>query len=89
MIKQTEFTSALNRVVDIKMKAIDRLVMEVVKPMSDVGNPEKVMGKPYEEWTPQDLNLAIQIYGAGKDTPLTRLIFNKEFASLQQLEQEV
>jgi len=49
-----------------------------------------LIGKKYESWTPQDIQLLTNVYGQGDDTPLARLIFNKSYQEVQDLkEQEV
>ena len=87
-MKETELTKAIEQAVDLKLKAIDRLVEELVEPLEKVGNPEDLLGKPYEQWSPQDLQMLIQIYGSGDNTPLSNLIFRKTYAMVKELERE-
>jgi len=87
-MRKENLDKAIDKVVAIKMKAVDQLITDLVEPLSDVGNPEKVLGKPYENWTPQDLAMAIKIYGQGENTPLTKLIFNKTYERVLRLEEE-
>ena len=83
--------SSLTRVVDdviaLKMKAVDDYIESVVEPIENVGNPEKLIGKPYETWTQLDLQLLGQIYGNSNDSPLAKLIFNKEYEAVRRLEE--
>lgn len=89
-MKKTPLTIAIDKAVQIKMKAVDALIEELVEPLADVGNPEKLIKKPYEQWTKDDLQLLTRIYGTGEDTPLTRIIFNKNYERVKELEaQEV
>ena len=88
-MKHLDLTEAIQRVVDIKLKALDKVIEDLVEPLADVGNPEKVIGKPYEQWLPEDFTLLTQIYGTGENTPLTTLIFNKEYKKLKEKEREV
>ena len=88
-MKHLDLTEAIQRVVDIKLKALDKVIEDLVEPLADVGNPEKVIGKPYEQWLPEDLVRLTQIYGTGENTPLTTLIFNKEYKKLKEKEREV
>ena len=70
------------------MAAVDRLVEELVEPMKDVGNPEALIKKPYEQWTPEDMQMLIQIYGTAEPNPLSDLVFKKEYAKVKALEEE-
>jgi len=82
------FMSALDDLIDLHMRAIDIVMEDIVDPVADVGSPEKLLGKPYEQWTPNDLQMMMKIYGAGDDTPLSNLIFRKMYARVKELEQE-
>ncbi len=88
-MKDIPLTLAAEKVVALKMKVIDKVIEGLIEPLADVGNPEKLIKKPYSQWTPQDLAILTKIYGQGNDTPLTRTIFNREFEKVKQLEVEV
>ena len=87
-MKQTDLTIAIDEVVQLKMMAIDKLIEELIEPISDIGSPEDLIKKPYEQWSPQDLQMMSTIYGTGEDTPLTKLIFKKTYESVKALEAE-
>ncbi len=87
-MKETPLTKAIAKVVDLKMQSIDRIVKDLVEPLEAVGNPEQLIKKAYDRWTPEDLQLLTKIYGTGDKTPLTNLIFNREYAKVKQLEVE-
>lgn len=87
-MKKTAFTLAVDKVVALKMRAIDLFIEQYIEPLADVGNPEKLIGKPYEEWTPQDLTMLIQIYGQQEPNPLSNLIFNREYDKVKAMEAE-
>ena len=87
-MKSTPLTLAVERVVALKMKAIDKVMKDLIEPIEKVGNPEQLIGKEYAQWTPEDLTLLTKIYGRGADTPLTRVIFNREFEKVKKLEVE-
>ncbi len=87
-MKQIDFTKAAEEVAKLSLEAIDRFVDEIVTPLSDVGSPENLIGKKYSEWTPQDLQLLIAIYGQSDDSPLARLIFSREYSKVKQMEAE-
>jgi hypothetical protein len=82
----------INEVSDEIIKLYDEVAKEVIeeieKDLEDFGNPEKLLGKPYELWSPQDKMVLAQIYGTG-DSPLERLVFRKEYEKMKQAEQEV
>ncbi len=86
-IKEIDFTKAIDKVVALKMKAVDKLIEDLVEPIADVGNPEKLIKKPYEEWTGQDFQLLSTIYGQSDDSPLANLVFRKEYEKLIKLEE--
>lgn len=83
-VKETLLTQAVKNVIDIKLKAIDVFIETYVEPLLDVGNPEKLIGKKYEEWTPQDLQYLSQIYGE----KLEDYIFKKSYKEVKKLEEE-
>ena len=87
-MKETILTKAIDRYITIEMRAVARFIAEFVEPLGDIGNPEKLINKKYEQWTPEDLQRLGQIYGA-EPNPLSRLIATKEITKLEALEAEV
>jgi len=87
-VKKTEWSTAMTEYVNLVTEAIDIIVDEWIEPLGDIGSPEKLIGKPYEEWTPQDLQMLGQVYGA-EPNALSDLIFTKKYAEVKRLEQEV
>ena len=87
-MKKTPLTQAAERVVALKMQAVDKIVDELVEPLADVGNPEKLIGKKFSDWNESDLQLLVRIYGQGENTPLTRTIFNRTYERVKALEAE-
>lgn len=87
-MKKPDLVKATERVVALKVKAIDQIVNELVEPLSDVGNPEKLIRKEYSQWDADDLALMIKIYGQSEDSPLTRTIFNRTYEKVKELEAE-
>ena len=87
-MKETQLTKAVERVVALKAAAIDKLTEEMIEPLGDVGNPEKLIGKPYEQWTLQDKQILSQIYGTEEPNPLSNLIFRREYDKVQKMEAE-
>lgn len=87
-MKNTPLTKAVDHIVALKMKAIDIIVEGLIEPLEKVGAPEQLIGKPYNQWSPEDLQLLTKIYGQGEKTPLTNTIFNREYERVKQLEAE-
>ncbi len=75
-------TQAAEEVIALKLKAVDEWIESVVEPLADIGNPEKMIGKPYAMWSPEDLQTLYAIYGKALD----KFIFQKELKYIQELE---
>ncbi len=90
-VKQNIYTQALEEVIATKIKSADAYVEEIMEPLGDVGNPERLMGAPYEEWkdNPQALQYLASIYGEQEPNPLSELIFRKEIQTVRALEVEL
>ena len=86
-MKQTDLIEAIDEVVQLKMMAIDKLIEEVVEPIADIGSPEDLIKKPYENWSPQDLQMMSTIYGSVEPNPLSNLIFRKKYEEVKELEE--
>ena len=86
-MKEVDLSKAVDKVVAIKMEAVDKLIKDLVEPLADVGNPEKLIGKKYEDWTGEDFQTLSRIYGQGDDTPLARLVFDREYEKVKKLEE--
>jgi hypothetical protein len=85
-LKQTTLTENIDEVIKIKIEVANEYIEEIIEPLMEFGNPEKLMKKPYEQWTPQDLMVLARIYGNDPDSPLSKLIFRKEYEKVKQLE---
>ncbi len=72
MIKETALTLAMQRYAEVVAKAIDRYRERYIEPLLDVGTPERVLGKPYQEWTEQDMQLLAQVFGFDLDRYMAR-----------------
>jgi hypothetical protein len=88
-LKDTNLTLAVEEVVTRQVRAIDKIIEDFIKPLSDVGSPQDIMGKPYAEWTPEDLQRAIMIYGQKSDSPLSRGLTKFYIDRMRQAESEV
>ena len=80
-------SEVVQEVVEAKLEAVDDYLEEMIEPIGDIGNPEKLISKPYEQWTGLDLQLLGQVYGP-EPNPLSELIFRKEYESLKKMEEE-
>jgi len=87
-VKSLFLVKAADELVELKMKAVDILIDELVEPIADVGNPEKLIKKPFEQWTPEDLALMVKIYGQKEPSILSDLIFRRKYEQVKQLEEE-
>ena len=88
-MKETTLTKITQEVIDLKLKAADEFIEDVIEPLEKIGSPESLIGKKYESWTPLDIQLLSQVYGMGNETPLAKLIFNKSLEEVKRLESEV
>ena len=68
------------------MALVEELFEEEIKPLTDLGDPEKLLGKKYEQWTQEDIMYLAQIYGPDPNSQLSKLIFDKEFKALKEEE---
>ena len=78
----------MDKAIKVKLEAAEQVVRELIDPLEKFGNPETLIGKPYEEWTPQDLNMLITLYGKEEPNPLSNLIFRKTYDAVKELENE-
>ena len=87
-MNETRLSQAAEKTIDLKVQAIDILLKELVEPIAKVGNPESIVGKKYEEWSPEDFQRLGQIYGPKEPNPLSNLIFKKKLEEVLALERE-
>jgi len=85
-MKKPDLEKSMDKAIEVKLQAADRLIEELVEPLEDLGNPEKLLGKPYESWSPQELTMMIQIYGQKEPNPLSNLIFRKTYDKVREME---
>ncbi len=54
----------VNEVIAEDMEALDEVIKEDIEPWTDVGNPEKLIGIPWENvWSEQQIQILVSIYG--------------------------
>jgi len=81
-----ELIKTIDETLGLLVEVADEYVEEIVSQF-DIGSPEKLIGKKYEQWGPQDFANLGQIYGPEPNS-LSRLIFRKEYAKVLQMEKE-
>lgn len=77
-MKDTIETEALEEILKEDLAIMDEFVEEIIEKFGEVGTPEKLLKKKYEEWTPEDFQQVLAIYGpeyteefiAKKEVPL-------------------
>ena len=64
-MKESMITEAVDRAVSLEKKAIDLVLEELVAPIMALGNPEELVGRPYDEWKddPTVMGTLTAIYG--------------------------
>ncbi len=63
-IKPDEYTELVNEVIAFKLEAVKEYIAEKIGPIGDIGTPEKFIGKSVENWTPEDVMILSNLYGA-------------------------
>ncbi len=87
-MKKSTLDKAINHVIDMKMKAVDKYFQEVIDPLvKEISNPEAVISKKYEDWTLVDQQLLEQVYQTIPDI-LNDFRLEKEYKAISKLEQE-
>jgi len=89
-MKETAFTQAVKEVMEVKLKAIDEYIENIIEPIANIGNPEKLVGAPYKEWKDNQfiLQKLSEIYGKQEPNPLSELIYRKTIEEVRELEGE-
>ena len=85
-MKRTPLTTAVEEVINLKLSVVEEFIEDVIEPLGEIGNPEKLIGKPYEQWTLYDLQILGQIYGP-EPNALSELIFKKSKEEIKALEE--
>lgn len=83
-----EIVSLIDDVIQKEMKRVDKYIKQHIDPIADIGSPAKVIGKPFEEWSQQDMEKLGQTYSYDREK-LERYIFDKEYRDILALEQKV
>ena len=56
------FLKAIDRVIELKLKAADIFIKEMVEVLGDIGTPEQVVGKKYADWTMEDMAMLQTVF---------------------------
>lgn len=84
-VKESEMVALIKEVITETLEAVKEVYDEEIAPLVKFGSPEKVMEAKYEDWTPEQLEMARFIFGQ----KLEGFIANKEVNALLELESEV
>jgi len=85
-VRKETYLKVVEEVSDMLMLAAEQWANEQAEFMADVKNPEKMIGKKYEDWTPEDLAWLGQAYQGS--TILEGFIANKSIDEMLRLEAE-
>ena len=88
-MKKAALDKAIEQAVNFKLAAVDRLIEELIEPLEVTDNPEDLLGKPFEKWTPQDLELLKRVFGDKEPNRLSNFIFKKTYERVKAMEAEV
>jgi hypothetical protein len=88
LVKDDSFIKMMDEMVAEDLEILDEVISEDIDTLSIVANPEQLIGKPYNEWTPQDKQWLSQIYGLDSEI-LDKFIAKKELENLQVLFKQV
>lgn len=83
----SQFDSALKEVLAAYDKAIDAVISEVLEPLlADLPTPEKKIGKPADQWTPEDIQYLVKLYG---EDLINKTIAKKQIESYRALKAQL
>lgn len=74
----------VSRCVENSKEKADEYVKKYIDPLARVDNPEKLIGKPYESWTPVDYQMLQQVYVYSPET-LEKFVNKKEIDRLWEM----
>ena len=80
------FLKAIDRVIELKLKAADIFIKEMVEVLGDIGTPEQVVGKKYADWTMEDMAILQTVFPPEE---LNAFIAKRAIAQVKKLEEEV
>jgi len=87
-MKREQYLKVIDEVISDMTSVADEVLNELKYQFEEIKNPEKLLGRPYETWTRQDLMMLSQVYGTEEPNPLSELIFRKKWEQVKALEAE-
>ena len=87
-MKREQYLKTIDEVISDMTSVADEVLDELKYQFEEIKNPEKLLGRPYETWTRQDLMMLSQVYGTEEPNPLSELIFRKKYEQVKALEAE-
>ncbi len=88
LVKDDSLITMMDEMIDEDLAIMDEVIEEDSEVLDIIANPEKLIGTPYEMWTPEIKQRLVQIYGQDSEV-LNRFIARKEIASVYELEKQV
>jgi len=85
---QQTLDELIDEIIAEEMAIADEVVAELADLLPKIASPEKLIGKPKEEWTLNDIQRMTMIYGGKDKNRLARPIFEAEYAEYQKLMEE-
>ena len=79
-----KYPDVLEEVYEMKLRVSNEVLEEMDEMLGSIPGPEKLIGKPYEEWAPQDIQLLSTVWPLDGDNKLTKLIVKKEIQAMQE-----
>ena len=87
-VRRDKLIQTIDETLALLLDVADEYLDGITEQFENVGSPEKLIGKPYESWSPQDLQMMIGVYGTSDDSPLAKLIFREKYKEVLELEKE-
>ena len=85
---QQTLDELIDEIIAEEMAIADEVVAELADLLPRIASPEKLIGKPKEQWTVNDIQRMAAIYGTKEQGRLTRPIFEAEYTEYQNLMDE-
>jgi len=86
-MRHSDLIESIDESLALLLDVADDYIDEIAEELAVVNSPEKLIGKPYEQFTPQDFQMLSQVYG-DEPNQLSNLIFEKSYKKVKELEEE-
>ena len=83
----TTIQQAIDKYIKLETEVAKQFMERYVEPIELVANPEKLMGRPFETWSPQDHMFLRTVYGK-EPNAYSELVLTKEIQEVQALNEE-